>query len=371
MRNRIVLSLALIAILTGGWVALHQTASTQSVRGVNKSTPIQVEVATVQQKAVPHMWHSVGQVEASHSIAVRPQVTGILQKVAFEEGEAVRQGQLLFRIDPAPFAAAVAQAKAQLAKDQAVLDNARWQAKRQKDLQGKSFASALDFENAKSLVAETEATIALDRAALDQAEIQLGYCDIHAPIDGYTGTLSVKAGNLVQTSQSTPLVTINQIHPALVRISAPQTELETIRGSQQTGNTLHVQIETHDHKALDGDLIFIDNAADPATGTILLKARFDNADGELWPGTFVELDLVSGVEPHAQVVPETALQQGQNGPFVFLVSNDHVKVQPVITGRQVGNDVVIEHGLNVGAQVVTRVPRKLEDGSAVEARTSQ
>ncbi len=371
MRNRILLTLLLAAILAGGWVALHQAARTQPVHDADKRTPIQVEVAIVQQKAVPYLWHTVGQVEASHSIAVRPQVTGTLQKVAFEEGEAVHQGQLLFSIDPAPFAAAVAKAKAQLAKDQAVLNNARRQAERQKDLQGKSFASAQDFENAKSLVAETEATTALDRAALDQAEIQLGYCEIRAPIDGYTGVLSVKTGNLVQTSQTTPLVTINQIQPALVRISAPQAELEAVRASQRAGNTLHVQIETHDHRQLNGDLIFIDNAADPGTGTILLKARFDNAEGELWPGTYVELDLVSGVEPHAQVIPETALQQGQNGPFVFLVSNNHVKVQPVVAGRQVGNDVVIEHGLDVGAQVVARVPRQLEDGSAVEARTSQ
>jgi multidrug efflux system membrane fusion protein len=354
------------------WLVTHRESPTRTVADANKpSTPLQVEVASVQRKSVPYLWHTVGQVEASHSVAVRPQVSGTLQQVAFEEGAAVQQGQLLFSIDPAPFAAAVAIAKAQLAKDQAVLKNARWQADRQQDLENKNYASALDFENAKSLVAETEATIALDQAALEQAEIQLGYCAIRAPIDGYTGALSVKAGNLVQASQTTPLVTIHQIQPALVRIAAPQQQLETVRASQRAGNSLLVRTASTDHGRLEGELVFIDNSADPGTGTILMKARFANTDGDLWPGTFIELDLISGEDPRALVVPETAVQQGQNGPFVFLVSDGHVSVQPVITGRQVGSEVVIEQGLDAGVLVVTRVPRHLEAGSAVETRSSQ
>ncbi len=372
MRNRIFLVLILAAILAGGWFVLHQEPTTQRARGAKKnSAPVQVDVAAVRQKAVPYLWHAVGQVEPSHSVAVRPQVTGNLQEVAFEEGQRVQRGQLLFRIDSASYVAAVDQAKAQLAKDQAMLANARWQAERQKNLQGKSYTSALDYENAKSLVAETEAAVALDRAAVQQAEIQLGYCEIRAPIDGYTGALAVKQGNLVEASQATPLVTINQIQPALVRFSAPQSELETVRASQRAGNNLQVRLQTRNGKQLQGDMVFIDNSADSKTGTILLKARFANEDAALWPGTYVELDLISGVQHDARVIPETALQQGQDGPFVYMVENGHVKVQPVVAGRQVSNDVVIEKGLDVGSKVITRVPRRLEEGSAVELRAAK
>ncbi len=371
MRNRIFLVFILAAILAGGWFVLHQQPSSQAARGAKKNTPVQVDVATVQQKAIPYLWHTVGQVEPSHAVAVRPQVTGNLQEVAFNEGQRVQRGQLLFRIDSASYVAAVDQAKAQLAKDQAVLANARWQAERQKNLQGKSYTSALDYENAKSLVAETEAAVALDRASVRQAEIQLGYCEIRAPIDGYTGALAVKQGNLVEASQATPLVTINQIQPALVRFSAPQSELETVRASQRAGNDLQVRLQTRAGKPLQGDMVFIDNSADSKTGTILLKARFANEDAALWPGTYVELDLISGVQDDARVIPETALQQGQSGPFVYLVDNGHVKVQPVVAGRQVDNDVVIEKGLDVGGKVITRVPRRLEEGSAVEPRAAK
>ncbi len=368
MRKRLLIGAAFAAVLIAGWYTLQAQTPPSPPRVARKAPALAVDVAAVQEKAVPFLWHAVGQVEPFHSVAVRPQVTGVLQAVGFQEGERVKRGQLLFRIDPAPFAAAVAQAKAQLAKDEATLANARWQAARQKSLRGKKYASAQEYESAKALVAESRAAVALDQAALKQAEIQLGYCEIRAPIDGYTGALAVKAGNLLEASQSTPLVTINQTVPALVRFSAPQSELETVRASERAGDTLRVRLQAKTGQPLKGDLVFVNNAIDSKTGTIVLKARFANTDGALWPGQYVELDLVSGVDPHAVVIPETALQQGQNGPFVFLVADKRAKVQAVTAGRQVGKEVVIEKGLQAGAVVVSRVPRRLEDGSPVEPR---
>jgi multidrug efflux system membrane fusion protein len=366
--KRLIAAAVLAGILAFAWFGLGaQAPDPQAQQQPKAARPLSVDVAKVEEKSIPYLWHAIGQVEPFHAVAIRPQVSGILREVHFTEGDEVKRGQLLFSIDAAPLQAAVAQATAQVAKDEAVLSNARWRLSRQQRLQGKSYASEQDYQNAKALVAETEAGLALDQAALKQAEIQLGYAQIHAPIDGYAGALSVKAGNLVEASQNVPLVTINQIDPALVRFSIPQAELQKVRTSRRDGGDPEARIKEKNGETRTGALVFIDNSMDPQTGTIVVKALFTNRDGALWPGEYVDLDLVSGVEPHALVIPETALQQGQNGPFVYLVRDKRVRVQPVKADRQAGKEVVVD-GVKAGDLVVTRIPRRLKDGATVDIR---
>lgn len=371
MKTRSLLILVLILILAGSWFGFRSRERPSAAVTRPAGQPaMAVDTTTVITKTVPQRWHALGQVEAFRTVSIRPQASGVLKDVLFHEGDAVKQGQLLFRIDPATYQAAVAQAQAQLNKDRATLANARWQEERQQRLQGQRYSSAQDYENAKALVAETEATVALDEAQLKQARIQLDYCDIRSPIDGYTGALSIKAGNLVQAADSTPLVTIRQISPALVSFSIPQGELEKVRAARATGNLISVRLTDATSNAPSGSLVFVDNSMDSKTGTILLKARFDNADGRLWPGQYVDLDLISGEQKNAIVIPETALQQGQDGPFVFIVRDGRAHVQTVVSDRQIGRDMVIEKGLKAGDIVITRVPRRLEDGSSVTSRAS-
>lgn len=370
MKTRGILLVLLMLILAGGWYGMrHHASQTPAAARRHAERPMQVDVSEVREATVPYLWHTVGTVEAFHTVSIRPQVSGVVQQVNFQEGDLVHQGQVLFRIDPATYQAAVAKAQAQLKKDQATLANAQWQEDRQKQLRGQRYSSVQDLENAKALVAETQATIALDKAELQQARIQLTYTQIRSPIDGHTGEIAVKAGNLVQAGDSTPLVTIRQVTPALVSFSVPQSEFVQVRKAQATGQSIEVRLQTG-QKARQGDLVFVDNSLDGKTDTILLKARFANQDGGLWPGQYVDLNLISGEQPHALLIPETALQQGQRGPFVFLVRKGHVHVQAVQSDRQSGSQVVISKGLTAGDMVVTHVPRRLEDGDAVTTRVA-
>ena len=368
MKTRLILLVALAALLAGAWFGLRHRLPVTGRAPIHPRPVLVVDVAPVRKTTVPWRWHAVGQVEAYHSVSIRPQVSGILQAVPFHEGERVEKGQVLFRIDPASYRAAVAKARAQLDKDRATLANALWQEQRQKQLRGQRYSSAQDYENARALVAETRATIALDQAALKQASIELGYTEIRSPIAGYTGELSVKTGNLVQAADPTPLVTIRQIRPALVSFSIPQSELARVRAARAAGDAISVRLTGDGQAGKSGPLVFIDNSMDSQTGTILLKARFANTDGVLWPGQYLDLDLISGREKGALLIPETALQQGQDGPFVFLVRNGRVRVQSVVSQRQVGHQVVVARGLSDGERVVTHVPRRLADGDPVKVR---
>lgn len=371
MKTRLILLIILAASLAGAWFGLrHEQSFTSRAHGQGHPVLV-VDVVPVRKATVPWSWHAVGQVEAYHSVSIRPQVSGILQAVPFHEGERVEKGQLLFRIDPASYRAAVAKARAQLDKDRATLANAQWQEQRQKQLRGQRYSSAQDYENALALVAETRATIALDEAALKQANIELGHTEIRSPIAGFTGELSVKGGNLVQAADVTPLVIIRQVKPALVSFSIPQSELTRVRIARAAGDPISVRLTGDGQTGKSGPLVFIDNSMDSQTGTILLKARFANADGALWPGQYLDLDLISGREKDALLIPETALQQGQDGPFVFLVRNGRVRVQPVVSQRQLGHQVVVARGLTAGEQVVTHVPRRLADGDPVKVRVSK
>jgi multidrug efflux system membrane fusion protein len=320
-------------------------------------------------KPMPVVVEAVGTVEAEHSVQVRAQVSGVLQSVPFREGDKVKAGQVLFQIDPATLRAQYNQALAQLERDKAQLENARAQQQRLEPLLKREFITRQEYDVAVTSAKSLEATVAADQAAAEQARIQLSYARITAPISGRTGTLAVKSGNLVQAAGTgVPLVTINTMDPILVSFSIPERQLEDIRRFQNDRNMrIEILADRAAAPVAEGKLVFIDNTVTPQTGTVLLKTRVPNANEVIWPGQFVNVRVVLTIEPEAVVVPEAAVQPGQDGSFVYLIDeNSKVKVQPVKVSRQMGADVVIASGVKPGDRVITEIPQALTPGATVQ-----
>lgn len=366
MTRRLITALLLILLLLAGWQMRGRFGARPDPAQARPKRPaLVVQTATAQVKSMPVLIHAVGQVESEHSVAVRPQVSGVLARVAFTEGSDVKAGELLFQIDPAPFKAAVAQAQAALARDRASLANARWQAQRLAPLVKLDYVTPQEYESAKTAVLQARAALAADKAQLEQARIQLGYTQIRSPIDGRAGAVAVKAGNLVDTTGNTPLVTINQIAPIFVRFTVPQSQLDAVRRYAKRG-PIPVRFEGRGaHTAQAGRLVFIDNAVDPSTGTVMLKAEFPNRSRTLWPGQYVAVDVQLEVQKDVVVIPEAAVQPGQNGSFVYVVSHDRAAVRPIRVARQQDGQAVVGKGLSVGETVVVQAPRNLRDGLPV------
>ena len=334
--------------------------------------PIAVRTVSVTRQPMPVIIDAVGTVESEHSVAVRPQVNGVLDAVLFKEGDRVKQGQPLFRVDPRPMQASVEQARAAVARDQAQLAQAKEQEARLRPLVEKDYITRNDYDVAATLVKSLEATSAASRAVLDQAQLQLSYAQISAPISGRTGSLSVNAGNLVNAGTGgAPLVVINSTQPILVALGVPQRHLDDVRRYWNTPD-LKVQISPNPGGAAvaEGALVFIDNTVNPTTGTILLKARVKNEKEELWPGQFVAGRIILRIERDALVLPERAVQPGQDRPFVYVVRGGKAVIQEVQVARQIGDRVIIGKGLTGDEQVVVDVPLALTDGATVQVRVA-
>ncbi|MDP1718295.1 MAG: efflux RND transporter periplasmic adaptor subunit, partial [Burkholderiales bacterium] len=325
-------------------------------------------------KPMPVLIEAVGTVEPEQSVQVRAQVSGVLKSVSFKEGDMVKAGQLLFQIDPRTFEASHQQAQAQLARDQAQLENSRVQQDRLAPLLKREFITRQEYDVAVTSVKSLEATVAADRALVEQARIQLGFSRIHAPISGRTGAVAISPGNLVPVGGSgVPLVTINSTDPILVTFSVPERQLDAIR-KQQNDKEMRIEIlvDNNGPAAAEGRLVFIDNTVTAQTGTVLLKTRVINSKESLWPGQFVSVRIILRIEPEAVVVPEVAVQPGQDGSFVYLIDEDSkVRVQPVIIARQIRNDVVIASGIKGGDQVITEIPQALRAGATVRLAEPQ
>jgi multidrug efflux system membrane fusion protein len=327
-----------------------------------------VRAAVARTKPMPVLIEEVGTVEPEHSVQVRAQVSGVLQSVLFKEGDKVRAGQLLFQLDPRTYEAAYRQAQAQLARDLAQLENARVQRDRLEPLLQREFITRQEFDVAVTSTRSLEATVAADRALVEQAKIQLDFTRIHAPISGRTGALSVKPGNLVVAGAGgPPLVTINSTDPVLVSFSVPERRFDEIRRHRDEKEMRIEILSDRDSQPVAlGKLDFIDNTVTPQTGTVLLKTRVPNGEERLWPGQFVNVRIVLKVEPEALVVPEAAVQPGQDGPFVYLVDGEsRVRVQPIRVARQIGGEVVVASGLRPGDRVITEIPQALQPGAVV------
>ena len=348
------------------------------------------------QRDVPIEIAAVGNVEASTMIAVRSQVTGVLEQVGFREGDFVKKGAVLFTIDRRPLESTLEQAEANLVRDEALVNQAEAQlardasnadyqsvsAQRQEQLvergivakdagdQAKSQAEAfaLAVKADKAAVESAKAQLSVQQAAVNAAKVQLSYTVIRSPIDGRTGDLTVKGGNLV-TGNNTQLMTIAQLEPVFVTFSVPSVHLAAIKKAAAGGMPLAVIVapQDGDPRPITGRLTFWDNIVDQTTDSIKLKATFDNKDHRLWPGQFARVTLQLATVSGATVVPQEAIQAGQDGSFVFVVGDNMRAQQRAVTvGQRVGDDIVVQNGLAPGETVVTEGQLRLEQGTQVQ-----
>lgn len=329
---------------------------------------VPVTVAQAEQRSVPFEIMAPGTVEPLRAAAVTAQVSGMVTSVKFHEGDEVPEGAVLVEIDPRPYRNALAQAQATLARDAIQLEIARRQVERYQGLAKNEGIAAEQFESLQATAQGLEATLKSDSANLDNARLNLEYTSIRAPISGRTGSLLIKEGNVVRAGGSQVLVTVNQTRPILVRFAVPAPHLPVIRRYQDGNLMVRVQV-SDDTTALAGTLVFVDNAVDTTTGTIMLKARFDNANGALWPGQFVTATLVLYEQHDAVVVPIAAVVEGEGGSYVYVVDKDDKAVtRPVAVGRSIGDDVIVTDGLAAGETVVTDGQLRLTPGARVQVR---
>lgn len=329
--------------------------------------PVVVRMTSAKRQPMPVVIDAVGGVESEQSVAIRPQIGGTLTAVLFKEGDYVRQGQPLFNIDSRPMQVSVAQTSAAVTRDEAQLAQARAQEARLRPLAEKEYITRQEYDVAATQAKSLEATVVANKAVVDAAKLQLSYSQITAPISGRTGSLSVKAGTLLAVGNNiAPLVNINSTRPILVALSVPQRSLDDIRAVWGKRD-LKVEIAPNGGGPIiaTGTLVFIDNAVNPTTGTILVKARVKNDKEELWPGQFVSGRIILRVEEEAVTVPESAIQPGQEGPFVYVVKEGRARLRYVTVDRQIGRNVVVSKGLEGDEQLVIEVPPTLTDGSQV------
>jgi len=370
-------SLAFAAVLAGAACSAGGEASSASKtsgggRGGAQSAAVPVTVATVIQKAMPISISVIGTVEAYTNVAVHSQITGELTSVNFKEGDDVRKGQVLFTLDRRPLEAALAQAEANLSRDVAQAQNARAQAARTQDLAARGIATREQLDQSTTNASALDATVAADRAAVDNAKVQLQYATIAAPIAGRTGALMVHPGNLVRANDTQPLVVINQIAPIYVTFAIPEAQLPAFKRYMAQGTVrVTAQPPNDTGPAASGRITFVDNAVDQTTGTIKLKGTFANENRHLWPGQFVNVDVTLSTEPNAVVVPAPAVQTGQQGTFVFVVKPDQtVELRPVTADRSIGSDTVIDKGLKPGETVVTDGQLRLVPGARITVKNA-
>jgi multidrug efflux system membrane fusion protein len=362
--------LALCGIAAAAGACSAGSASPQQTSRPPAAVP--VTVAPVMRKAMPKQIAVIGNVEPYTTVAVRAQVQGELTGVHFREGQDVRKGDLLFTIDPRPFQAALQQAEANLAKDRAQLANAQAQVQRYEDLLKRGIATREQVDQIVSNASALNAAVKADEALVENARLQLQYTTIRAPISGRTGALMVHQGNLVKANDTTPLVTINQVTPIYVGFAVPEQWLPELK-KYEAAHTLKIDAAPPNEVGppAAGSISFMDNAVDPATGTIRVKGMFPNRDRRLWPGQFVNVVLTLTTEPNAVVVPSQAVQTGQQGQYVFVVKPDRtVDSRPVAVERTVGGESVIARGLEPGEEVVTDGQLRLVPGAKIEIKNA-
>src|SRR5581483_1850963 len=362
---------ALSAACSRGEAEAQRPGGAGGGRGSAQNAVVPVTVAPVVQKSMPITIQGIGTVIAASTVAVHAQITGEMTSVQFKEGEDVKEGQVLVTLDRRPLEAALNQAEAQLAKDQAQAVNAHAQASRYQDLLKRGIATKEQVDAIVTQAASLDATIESDKAAIDNAKVQLQYATIRAPMTGRTGLLQVHPGNLVRAGDTQPIVTINKITPVYVSFSIPEAQLPALKRYVAQSGTLPVTAKppTDEGQPSVGRLNFIDNAVDPATGTIKIKGTFPNDDRRLWPGQFVNATVTLTQDPNAIVVPAAAVQNGQSGQYVYVVKPDKTaERRPVIMARTAGDRLVIQSGVKGGETVVTDGFLRLVPGSRVSIK---
>jgi multidrug efflux system membrane fusion protein len=374
-RTRLVMAAAgLVALALFAW--LIAPAGSSSARSERDATPaaVQVEAARVTRQNVPVYLDGLGTIQAFYTVKVTARVDGELTKVAFTEGQQVKRGQLLAQIDPRPFQAALDQARATLAKDEAQLGDARKVLARYLILEPKRLASLQTVDTQRALVAQLKAQTEADEAAIENASTQLSYARITAPIDGRTGMRLVDPGNIVHATDTGGIVVLTQLQPITAIFTLPEDTLGAVAAAMSHGQVgVDAVSRDEDGKPLDrGTVQLIDNQIDQTTGTIRLKAVFPNPKLALWPGQFVNLRLLVRTDANALTIPAAALQRGPQGTFVYLVQPDStVTAQPITVANNSETIAIVTQGLEAGQQVVTSNAFRLQPGARVRVLTPE
>lgn len=330
---------------------------------------VPVTVATAVQKNVPVQIRAIGNVEPYNSVSIKAQINGQIDRVHFREGQDVRKGELLFSIDPRPFEAALKQAEAALAKDRAQANYTKEQVRRYGALLKDGIVTQDQYDQLRANADSFDAAIAADRAAVDNAKLQLAYCSIRSPLNGRTGNLMVQTGNLVKANDVPVLVTINQVSPIYATFSVPERDMVDIRKYLGKGIRVEAFVTGDEGKPESGSITFLDNTVDTSTGSIKLKATFANSGRRLWPGQFVSVVISMTNIANAVVVPTRAVQTGQQGQYVFVVKADQtVEQRPVTVGVVANDETVITGGVRASETVVTDGQIRLIPGAKVEVK---
>jgi len=332
---------------------------------------VPVSVTTVKRTMVPYIITANGVAEPMQTVAVEAQVNGILNRVTFSEGQNVEANQILFELDARQYVAVLDQARGQLARDVAMAANTRRDAARYAALVKEGYVTGSQADQAEATAASAAATVAADQATVSKAALDVANCTIRAPISGRTGSLLVRQGNLVKANSEPPLVVINQIQPILVRFAVPQSQFPDIQKYYRGGNALAVRASPSEGTGvpLNGTLAFVDNNVDSTTGTVLLKARFANSEGTLWPGQYTNVALQLYVDPNALTLLAPAVLTGQQGTYVFTIDSAGNAIQsPVRVARTVDSLSVIASGLKEGDRVIISGQSQLVPGSKVSIK---
>lgn len=332
------------------------------------ASPAPVSVAVAERRDMERELHVVGNVQASATVGVKTRVTGELQAVHFTEGDEVREGQKLFTIDPRPFAAALREAQGRLDKDQAQLHKALEDMRRYGKLVGDGYISREAYDQAATDAAALRATVQADKAAVENAALQLEYCTIVAPITGRAGEIKADRGNMIKANADDAMLTIDTLQPIYVSFAVPEAHLPVIQNRQRQG-AVRVLATPAGGTPVEGELTFIANTVDVRTGTIKLRGSFGNAEHRLWPGQFVEVSLALGVLPQAVVVPARAVQAGRNESYVYVVdAAQKAQYRKVRVDMESAGGVVIAEGLEPGERVVIEGQVRLAPGVAVKVQ---
>lgn len=359
-RRHLALALLPIALAAG-------CGGAKKAGGPPPSVP--VRVGDVKRLAVPLEVSAIGHVEPYSTVAVKPRVGGEVREVGFREGDDVKAGALLFVIDPRPFEAALAESRANLARDRARLTEAEQTFKRYEELIRKEYITQEQFDQARANSEALRATTQADEAAIETTRLNLEYCRITASVPGRTGGLLVHPGNVVKANDDKPLVIINQVEPVYVSFAVPEKDFGEVK-RRSAGARLPVVATPQGGKPETGELTFLDNAVDSTTGTIMLKASFPNHDRALWPGQYVNVSLTLKIDEDAVVAPVDAIQTGQSGTYVYAVKPDStVEIRTVAVRRNWGRWALITSGLAPGDRVVTDGQLRLAPGVRIAEKT--
>lgn len=386
--TRSAIFVAIIVAAGASWYFYHQTQPNEAADSASAMKPnsqrstmmrpprvlAPVQFALAEQKVVPRFLSGLGTVQAANVVTVTSRVEGQLMKLYFTEGQHVNAGDLLAQIDPRPFEVQLSQAEGQLAKDKATLANAQLDLARYQKLAGTKVISQQELDNQKAAVLQAQGSIKVDQAAIDSAKLQLTYSKITAPISGRVGLKQVDVGNFVSSGTSTPIVIITQTQPADVLFALPEGDIPSIQQAQSSGEKVRIEAWDRNNIALiaSGELLSTDNQIDVTTGTLKIKARFTNEDEKLFPNQFVNVKMQVETLQNAVVIPTAALQMGNEGHYVWVLSDDNkVSKHAVTVGMQDSLQVVIESGLAANTKVITDGVDKLTDGTSVEVVTAE